>query len=310
MNTTPVLVIFFNRPKTLSRLLSVIKTVHSSRIFFACDGPRSTHPDDHQLVRLSRELALTAYPNAKYLFHSANLGCQRGVLSAIDWFFSEVSHGIILEDDCIPDVTFFNYAGQSLLQYKDRADIWAINGFQPRRTYGSSSKQVLSKLFFAWGWATWSDRWLSYRANSSLPTARDLEASLKESPSFTTPSIPYYVSALSLLENGSLDTWDFQVFFFVVLSRLYVVKPWINLVSNIGVDGTHSNKADLNHGCCTGSFLSSGSDAKLHYDYSLDRWFLDSRIGSYSSSMSRRLRRLPSILLSLLHRNKIYSDPE
>jgi len=41
------------------------------------------------------------------LFHEENLGCKLAVSSAINWFFEQEKAGIILEDECLPDQTFF-----------------------------------------------------------------------------------------------------------------------------------------------------------------------------------------------------------
>jgi len=44
-----------------------------------------------------------------YEFSEKNLGCKIRISSGLNWVFSKVDHAIILEDDCIPDPSFFSF---------------------------------------------------------------------------------------------------------------------------------------------------------------------------------------------------------
>ena len=46
-------------------------------------------------------------------------GCRKAVEGALDWFFEEEEMGIILEDDIVPDVSFFDYATKLLDEYRN-----------------------------------------------------------------------------------------------------------------------------------------------------------------------------------------------
>jgi hypothetical protein len=50
-------------------------------------------------------------------FSDDNLGCRRRVSSGIDWVFSLVEEAIFLEDDCLPDQTYFPFCEQMLDRY-------------------------------------------------------------------------------------------------------------------------------------------------------------------------------------------------
>ena len=62
------------------------------------------------------------------LFREINLGCGHAPATAIDWFFQNVEAGIILEDDCRPDPTFFSFCEVLLERYKDDDRIKHISG--------------------------------------------------------------------------------------------------------------------------------------------------------------------------------------
>jgi len=58
--------------------------------------------------------------DVKTLFRNKNLGCKYAVSGAIDWFFENVEQGIILEDDCLPDPSFFRFCQEMLKEYRNR----------------------------------------------------------------------------------------------------------------------------------------------------------------------------------------------
>ena len=51
-------------------------------------------------------------------FCNSNKGCKYAVSSAIDWFFDNETEGIILEDDCIPNIEFLIYCSALLKKYR------------------------------------------------------------------------------------------------------------------------------------------------------------------------------------------------
>lgn len=88
----------------------------------AADGPRADHRGgEGEKVRAVRNYILSSIDwncEVKTLFRDENLGCKRAVSSAIDWFFSHVEEGIILEDDCVPDQSFFPFCQELLERYR------------------------------------------------------------------------------------------------------------------------------------------------------------------------------------------------
>ena len=93
----------------------------------------------------------------KLKFNNKNLGCKNSVIEAINWFFENEESGIILEEDCIPDISFFYYCAELLKKYKNHEKvIGCITGvnFQNGRKVSDSS-YYFSKYNHYCGWATW-----------------------------------------------------------------------------------------------------------------------------------------------------------
>jgi len=89
-----------------------------------------------------------------------NLGCKLGVSDAINWFFEFNEFGIILEDDCLPNITFFSYCEELLNKYKDNMKIMHISGHKKiMGNFNSKESYYFSRIANIWGWSTWRNRW-------------------------------------------------------------------------------------------------------------------------------------------------------
>ena len=68
---------------------------------------------------------------------------------------------IILEDDCVPNPTFFRFCQEMLDRYRHDQRIGMISGdnFQFGRRRNDDS-YYFSKYVHVWGWASWRDRWV------------------------------------------------------------------------------------------------------------------------------------------------------
>lgn len=166
MLSTPVLLIIFKRPDTTRQVLQAIRQVKPRQLFVAADGPRPDHPDEaekcHQTRAVIEEVDWKC--EVQTLFQQRNLGCGpgpvTGPVTAITWFFHNVEQGIILEDDCLPDLSFFRFCEELLDRYRYTEQIMHISGnnFLYGRKRGSAS-YYFSKYTHVWGWATWRRAW-------------------------------------------------------------------------------------------------------------------------------------------------------
>ena len=108
---TAVLFLVFNRPDTTRQVFEAIRQAKPPRLYVAADGPREGKLGEVERVKEVRTIATAVdWPcEVKTLFRDKNLGCKKGVSSAITWFFEQEKQGIILEDDCLPHLDFFSF---------------------------------------------------------------------------------------------------------------------------------------------------------------------------------------------------------
>ena len=159
---TPILLIIFNRPDTTSIVFEEIKKIKPQHLFIAADGPRKNKPDEFEKCVQTREIIKRVdWPcEVKTLFQEKNLGCGLGPVTAMNWFFDNIEEGIILEDDCVPDQSFFYFCQELLEYYRDNEKIMHISGnnFQNGKKRGKTS-YYFSEFTHNWGWATWRRAW-------------------------------------------------------------------------------------------------------------------------------------------------------
>ena len=118
---TPILFLIFNRPDTSQAVFEQIRKVEPKQLFVAADGPRDWVAGESEQCAFTREIvkAIDWECDVKTRFNEKNEGCAVAVSAAITWFFSQVPEGIILEDDCYPDVSFFSFCEELLEKYRN-----------------------------------------------------------------------------------------------------------------------------------------------------------------------------------------------
>ena len=242
--TTAVLFLIFNRPETTQQVFSTIRQAKPPRLYVAADGPRIENPDEANQCELARSIATQVdwKCEVKTLFQDQNLGCRLAVSQAIDWFFGQELEGIILEEDCFPDQSFFWFCQELLNRYRDDTRIMHIGGtnfqFGKKRTNYS---YYFSRYTHLWGWATWRRAWMFYDEKlNQWPEAKqnDILLPWADDRCF----IFYWKNLFEKAANGDLDTWDPQWIFACWSQNGLSVIPSVNLVSNLGFskDSTHT----------------------------------------------------------------------
>lgn len=236
----PILFIVFNRLDTTKRVFAEIKKIKPKRIFIAADGPRERQLGEKDACDRVRKFILDNIDwdcEVKTLFRDKNSGCGKAVSFAITWFFDNVPEGIILEDDCLPNPSFFPYCEELLKRYRNNKKVMHISGDQFVPDFDNGASYYFAKLMHCWGWAGWADRWKHYDF--------DLKGFGKESLnnfSFNENVKSYWQDILKRVRSKEIDTWDYQWTFKIVERNGLCVNPSKNLISNIGCgeDSTHT----------------------------------------------------------------------
>src|SRR6266404_4767750 len=131
MTKTPLAFIVFNRPDLTAKVFERIREARPEHLLVVCDGPRKDVATDAQRVAEVRALIANGvdWPcKVVRNYAETNMGCRERAASGLNWVFSLTEEAIILEDDCLPDPSFFPYCEEMLERYRDTPEVMHING--------------------------------------------------------------------------------------------------------------------------------------------------------------------------------------
>ena len=207
---SPVLLLTWKRPQETIQLIDSLRSSRPSSIYIFSDGPTPSDSNRSKVFHTRRILhsAIDWDCSIKRLYLDANLGCRKGVLTALNWFFSSVPEGIVLEDDCIPHPDFFQYCDLLLDRYRDDARISIISAYNQEHRSSVSSDYFFSRLGGIWGWASWQRAWS--QNDESLET---LNAAIQHR--VLEQILPVHLAydryrACRLIKQGFLDSWAYS----------------------------------------------------------------------------------------------------
>ena len=240
---TPVAFIIFNRPDTTARVFAEIAKAKPPKLLVVADGPRKDKEGEAEKCAATRAIINQVDWPCEILtnYSDINLGCKNRVASGLDWVFEQVEEAIVLEDDCLPSISFFVYCEQMLKRYKYDKRIFSISGSNfsplPNKRYG----HLFSRYSLMWGWATWADRWSKYILNPKDQSIVLLRRWWSKPLTFV-----YWFLIFNKVREDKINTWDYQWILTVWRANALACRPSHNLVKNIGfgIDATHTSNSD------------------------------------------------------------------
>lgn len=249
MTKTPVLFIIFNRLDTVKQSFEPIRKYQPEKLYVAADGPRGSKAGEAERCEEVRKWVVDNIDwdcVVHTLFREKNVGCGQGPKQAIDWLFENEEMGVILEDDCVASESFFEFAYQMLLKYRDDKRISIICGsnFDKDGNFkAEDADYFFSVVPYTWGWATWRRNWEDYDFSMSrwnqLNKGRLLKFMFKDAEH---RNYWRYVFDETVGKNPH-DIWDYQFFFSCYQKHQLAIVPNVNQINNIGVgeDATHTS---------------------------------------------------------------------
>lgn len=248
-----VTLIFFNRPDTLEKVFTKVKMAKPPKLFLVQDGAREGSATDADNILKCRAIVenvdwdCEVYKN----YSDVNLGCGVRPQSGITWALSYVDSTIILEDDCVPEMSFFTFCDEMLERYQNDERICYISGLNhfEEWDFGGSS-YGFTKGGAIWGWATWKRAWSRY--DYSVSGIRDAytQKLLKKVLRGDYKRLFWWQETNKRVSNNvKISYWDAQWGFTKYSQNQLVVVPRYNLISNIGVglDSTHALRVSTAH---------------------------------------------------------------
>jgi hypothetical protein len=241
-----VVLIVFNRPETTARVFARIREARPARLLVASDAPRPDRVDDVERCAAARAASADIDWPCDVVRDDAvvHLGCKHRVESALDRAFDDSDGAIVLEDDCLPDPTFFPFCIELLERYRDDDRLMTVSGNRLVAADGSGAASYhVSRYHLTWGWGTWRRAWHLYdRDLGAWPALRDagwLDASLGDRI-----ASQYWAHIFEReWEQAAADrNWDYAWTLSCWRHGGWGLVPAVNLVANVGfgADATHN----------------------------------------------------------------------
>lgn len=242
-----VLVIGFNRPEHLIRVLERVREADPPRVYIAIDGPRSEA--ERAIVDACRDVARAIrWAPTELRLRDSNLGCQEGVIDAVSWLLTKEPEGIVVEDDSVPDLSFFRFCDDLLNRYRDDRHVLAISGESrvPAHIAPSDASYRFTYMGPAGAWATWRDRWTAFASSRLDVTARHTYRGLAATRHAPFLRRAHWIALSFANRTRVMDSWAYPFMIFGITRHQLTATPNVNLVADqgIGIDARHMQGAD------------------------------------------------------------------
>jgi hypothetical protein len=278
---TPVAFFIFNRPDVTQQVFDAIRKLKPAVLLVVGDGARSSKDGENALVEQTRKIVNQTDWNCdlRLDFVNDNLGCKRRVSSGLGWIFQQFEEAIILEDDCVPDASFFPFCQQLLERYRNDERVFSISGnnFQSGQSRCDNG-YYFSKYFHCWGWASWRRVYQQIDWNLACWSQFVREGGLLSlADSSDEPN--FWERILGKQANGEVDSWAYTWLASCWMNECLNVLPDVNLVSNIGFSesATHTRSSNSKLANLPTNALTGWSEpTKFERNFQADRYTFQS----------------------------------
>ena len=242
--TTPVLYITFARPEYARQSFDAIKKAKPKKLYFYSNKARSEKPDEvirnEEVRKFVEEIDWEC--DLHTWFRDEYVDVWTSIPGAINWIYENEDRAIVIEEDAVCSLAFFDFCQKMLNKYDNDLRIWSICGSC------FVSKEVKHKYDYYFshhsyitGWASWRDRWkkldfLNIKARSIL------EANVMKA---TFCSRREQIMYKGFLKKGveryeKVKPWDGIFNYTLRAEGALTIIPAYHLVQNVGTRGVHN----------------------------------------------------------------------
>ncbi len=234
----PVLLYMFVRPQCLKVTFEAIKTARPSKLYICCDGPREDHPDDVARIAACKEVVADIDWDCQVtrFYFEENQGMYTIMKKVKDEIFKKEDRLILLEDDVVPEVSFFRYCAELLERYKDDLRVNVISGHNVMGEYDApDADYFFSKFGSIWGYAIWKRTYEQYWdfAYGQEKYICDEAKRIAKRDSLFCNSMDAYLNG-RLYNGHPAGTEYFFMASTYIHNQMYIV-PKRNMIRNIGI---------------------------------------------------------------------------
>lgn len=238
---SPIALITFKKDAALEEILNVISNYNPPKLYIFQD--KSESKDDFILTERVNDIIQKFKFNfpVEFIRHETAQKLNKSIITALNYCFENEEKLIILEDDIVPEDSFFDFCNHLLIKYYNSSEVGCINGCNLEAT-NIGNKYFLSNLSIPyWGWATWKDKWSQFRLDNYY-WEHYQEKIIKSA------SRKNQIFFQNMFEGNSksLNVWDVQWNISLIANNYKTIIPTVNLIKNKGFtdDALSTNYSD------------------------------------------------------------------
>lgn len=240
----PVVLFTFKRLETLERIIERVRVVKPIKFYIISDGPRNSAELPEVLkVRKKIEELIDWECSLIKNYAEKNRGVYENIGMGAKWVLGIEEYAIFLEDDNLPEVSFFEYCRELLLKYKDDNRVMWICGTNYLEQYApyDNASYMFTKHLLPCGWASWKGKFENYYdAQFECLNNKEILARIKNN--YTNKSLfrQQMIGAEGEIyrkqKEGRFASWDYQMALSLRANEVFGISPCYNQIENIGVD--------------------------------------------------------------------------
>lgn len=240
----PIVLFMFKRVDKLILIIERISEIKPLKIYLIGDGGRTVlEQNEIEESRVIIEKSINWKCEIITHYSSNNIGVYENIANGARWVFKHEKMAIFLEDDNLPELSFFPFCSEMLNKYKDDSRVLWICGTNYLKEYEpeDGSSYVITKNMMPCGWASWASKFLKYyEGDLSLWQDRYIKKRIKSEYLYK-PLMKQDISnwndeLMHKEKYNKFISWDYQMSFSQRVHGLYAIVPKYNQITNIGVD--------------------------------------------------------------------------
>ena len=257
----PVALFLFRRSETIPAIITRLREVKPAKVYLLADEGRNEKEirEAHSVRALAESLIDWDCEIVKN-YATENRGVYKNIGEGAKWVFEREKTAIFIEDDNLPETTFFEYAKELLTRYENDPRILWICGTNYFTEMQSAYSYEFTQHLLPCGWASWADKF-SCCYDGELKTFSDKQKRTAFVKSYKNKWLALwrmqmiYEECVRQKKKKKFQSWDYQMIWSIRSQNLLGIVPTRNQVTNIGVDnisihGTVSKKQVMTDRFC------------------------------------------------------------
>lgn len=240
----PVVLFVFKRLDTLRRIIDRVALVKPSKLYIVGDEGRNDEEKELvQAVRKEIPGLITWNCDVVYDYAEENRGVYNNIGMGALRVFQNEKWAIFLEDDNLPELSYFSFCKEMLERYEDDSRILWVCGTNYLGEYKAPgcASYMFTKHILPCGWASWASKFTRYY-DKDLVLFDDENIQYQISSSFFDHRL--YKQTIGKVRSEWIKrnkgiryhSWDYHMMWSIRANGLLGISPSLNQIRNIGID--------------------------------------------------------------------------